>query len=183
MVAKPKKTGEDILLADPTYPWEVFDGRLVEKPVMSIEHEYVAHELYDVLRDQLPKADYWVRQNFSRLRRTSRNYLIPDDVVIPLAERERDRSRWRELAIYDRPIPLVVEVWSPSTGTYDVTFKLAEYRRRGDLEIWFIHPLQRTLTIWRRRDDGEYDTEVVTTGIVRPFTLTGVEIDLDALLA
>jgi Uma2 family endonuclease len=182
MVVVREMTGEETLLADPYYPWEVFDGQLVEKPIMSIEHDYVMHELCYELRRQIDPTVYWVRQNFTLVRRTSRNYMIPDVLVIPLAERERDRSRWRELSIYDRPIPLVVEVWSPSTGNYDVTFKLAEYRRRGDLENWFIHPLQRTLTIWRRRDDGEYDTEVVTTGIVRPFALPDVAIDLDALL-
>jgi Uma2 family endonuclease len=182
MVAKTRKTGEEVLLEDPYSPWEVFDGRLVEKPIMPIAHDYVQHELYDMLRAQVPKSDYWVRQNFSRLRRTSRNYMIPDVVVIPLAERERDPSRWSELAVYDRPLPLVVEIWSPSTGRYDRTFKLAEYRRRGDLEIWFIHPRLRTLTIWRRRDDGDYDEEIVTSGTVRPVALPGVEIDLDALL-
>jgi Uma2 family endonuclease len=176
------KSDEETLLADPYSPWELFDGVLVEKPIMSMEHDYVQHELGFSLRQQLDPKDYWVRMNFSRLRRTSRNYFIPDVLVIPLEERERDRSRWRELAIYDRPIPLVVEVWSPSTGSYDRSFKLAEYRRRGDLEIWFIHPLRRTLTIWRKREDGEYDEETVTTGIVRPTALPGVEIDLDALL-
>jgi Uma2 family endonuclease len=182
MVAQ-AKTNEDRLLADPYHPWELFDGQLVEKPIMSMEHEHVQHELYDMLRDQLPKSDYWVRQNFSRLRRTRRNNMIPDVLVLPLEERERDRRNWTGLAIYDRPIPLVVEIRSPPTGKYDVDFKIAEYRRRGDLEIWFIHPLRRTLTIWRRREDGEYDQSVETSGIIGPVALPGVEIDLDALLA
>src|SRR5688572_20369173 len=177
------KSDEEVLFAAPDHPWDLFDGRLVEKPIMSIEHDCVAHALYDMLRDQLPKADNWVRMNFSRLRRTSRNYMIPDVLVIPLEARERDRSRWTELAIYDRPIPLVAEVWSPSTGGYDVKFKLAEYRRRGDLEVWFLHPRRRTVTIWRRREDGEYDELTLTSGIVRPVALPGVEIDLGALLA
>jgi Uma2 family endonuclease len=55
-----------------------------------------------------------------------------------------------ELEIYDEPLPLVAEVWSPSTGGYDVLAKLPEYRRRGDTEIWLLHPYERTLTAWRR---------------------------------
>lgn len=31
-----------------------------------------------------------------------------------------------ELEVYDTPLPLVVEVWSPSTGSYDVDAKVPE---------------------------------------------------------
>jgi Uma2 family endonuclease len=72
-------------------------------------------------------------------------------------------------------------VWSRSTGRYDVTDKLAEYQRRGDVEIWLIHPCERTLTAWRRRHDGGYDQMVITEGIVRPTALPGVAIDLATL--
>jgi Uma2 family endonuclease len=50
------------------------------------------------------------------------------------------RLRGDELELYVEPLPLVVEVWSPSTGQYDVDEKLPEYQRRGDLEIWRFHP-------------------------------------------
>jgi len=75
------------------------------------------------------------------------NYRIPDVCVIP---REAVRRRRREypaaLEVYDEPMVLVVEVWSPSTGESDIDDKLKEYQRRGDLEIWLIHPYERTLT-------------------------------------
>jgi Uma2 family endonuclease len=77
--------------------------------------------------------------------------------------------------------PLVVEVWSRSTGDYDVEEKLADYQRRGDLEIWRIHPYERTLTAWRRLPDGSYEETIYRDGIVRPTALLGVEIDLTAL--
>ncbi len=35
-------------------------------------------------------------------------------------------------------------------GRVDVESKLPDYRRRGDLEVWRIHPYERTLTAWRR---------------------------------
>ena len=54
-------------------------------------------------------------------------------------------------------------------------------QRRGDIEIWLIHPYERTLTAWRRRPDGGYDQTTVTEGIIRPVALPGVAIDFAAL--
>jgi len=85
------------------------------------------------------------------------------------------------LAIFSDPLPLVVEVWSPSTGDYDVDAKLPVYQQRGDLEIWRIHPYERTLTVWQRQPDGSYVETIHHGGIVTPVGLPGVEIDLDEL--
>ena len=68
------------------------------------------------------------------------------------------------LEVYDQPLPLVVEVWSRSTGDYDVEEKLAVYQQRGDLEIWRIHPYERTLTAWRRLPDGSYEETIHQRG-------------------
>jgi Uma2 family endonuclease len=78
----------------------------------------------------------------------------------------------------------VVEVWSPTTGNYDLETKLGEYQRRGDREIWLIHPYDRTLTTWRRQPDGSYaESHHDHGGTVQPTALPGVTIDLDALFA
>jgi Uma2 family endonuclease len=76
-----------------------------------------------------------------------------------------------------------VEIWPRSTGDYDVEEKLPEYQRRGDLEIWRLHPYERTLTAWRRQPDGSYTETIYTGGVVHPVALPGVAIDLDALFA
>lgn len=86
------------------------------------------------------------------------------------------------LEVYDQPLPLVVDVWSRSTGAYDVTEKLAVYQQRGDLEIWSIHPYERTLTAWRRQPDGSYEEAIFRGGVVPVVSLPGVTIDLDTLL-
>ena len=87
----------------------------------------------------------------------------------------------RDLEKYPEPLPLVVEVWSPSTGDYDVDEKLPEYQRRGDLEIWRLHPYERTLTRWIRQENGGYVTTVVTGGGVPLSAIPGASIDLDRL--
>jgi Uma2 family endonuclease len=85
------------------------------------------------------------------------------------------------LAIFSGPLPLVVEVWSSSTGDYDVDTKLPVYQERGDLEIWRIHPYARTLTSWQRQPDGSYQETIHRGGIVTPVALPGVAIDLETL--
>jgi Uma2 family endonuclease len=85
------------------------------------------------------------------------------------------------LAIIADPLPLVVEVWSPSTGGYDVDAKLPIYQQRGDLEIWRIHPFERTVTAWRRQANGSYTETIYREGILAPVALPGVSITLDEL--
>jgi Uma2 family endonuclease len=87
------------------------------------------------------------------------------------------------LEVYDEALPLVVEVRSPSTGTYDVDEKIPEYKRRGDLEIWRVHPFERTMTAWRRQPDGTYTETTYEGGAVQPVALPNVTVDLDALFA
>ena len=91
------------------------------------------------------------------------------------------RGRRDVLEAYDAPLPLVIEVCCPSTGDYDVDTKLGEYQRRGDLEIWRIHPFDRTLTAWRRQPDGSYTESQYAGGTVQPVALPNVTIDLDTL--
>jgi len=100
--------------------------------------------------------------------------------VIPV---ELRRPLWgrRGLEWYTAALPLVVEIWSPSTGDYDVETKLREYQRRGDLEIWRIHPYERTLIAWRRQADGSYTESAFSQGMVKPVALPNVTIDLDSL--
>jgi Uma2 family endonuclease len=91
------------------------------------------------------------------------------------------RERPGSLDAYADPLPLVVEIWSPSTGTYDMNAKLPDYQEHGDLEIWRIQPYDRTVTSWRCRPDGSYIESIHRGGTIRPDALPGVVIDLDEL--
>jgi len=177
------RTYEEIALGEPDRKWELHRGKLREKPPMSVGHNQAQRFLTRELILQLDPAEYVVSVDASRVRRTELNYYIPDIFVIPVAYLEAYRDRPRALEVYEDPLPLVIEVWSPSTGDYDVEEKLAEYQARGDLEIWRVHPFERTLTAWRRRPGGGYDVSVHHAGIVRPVALPGVGIDLDAVFA
>ncbi len=163
--------------------WELHDGRLREKPAMSVEHGGSLAKLGTLLQQQLGWDAYRVRFGTSRLRVSASRTYIPDIAVVPLALDLALRARPRTLELYEAPLPLVAEVWSPSTGDYDVEAKLDNYQRRGDEEIWYLHPYDQTLTAWVRQPDGAYHRHLHREGIVQPARLAGVEIDLAWLFA
>jgi len=160
--------------------WELHDGRLVEKPGVTWEHADIAMELAYLLRHQTARNEYRVFIE-SRVPRPTATIFMPDVMVVPTAYGERFRAQPGTLAIFPDPLPLIVEIWPSSTGDYDVDAKLPVYQQRGDLEIWRIHPYERTLTAWRRQPDGSYAESIHRGGIVTPVALPGVEIALDTL--
>jgi Uma2 family endonuclease len=176
-----EKAYEQLVLSDPDRKWELRDGVLREKPAMTFDHNWIALKLAHSLLNQLDWSIFQARVNAGRPYRPGATYFIPDVFVLPTALAASLMHRPDVLEVYDQPLPLVVEIWSPSTGNYDLTEKLAVYRQRGDLEIWFIHPYERTLTAWRRLPDGNYETTMFLEGSVSPIALPGVVIDLAAL--
>jgi Uma2 family endonuclease len=174
---------EEIMLTQPDRQWEVHRGRLREKPSMSISHNRVLRRLGRELTLQLDPDRFEVSMNLGRVRRSDETYYIPDLYVIPIEPGATIRDQPYGLEVFDRPLPFVAEIWSPSTGDYDVDEKLPEYMARGDLEIWRIHPFEFTLTAWRRQPDGSYVETVYRSGKIEPLALPGVVIDLDLLLA
>lgn len=174
-----EETYREIALGNPRL--ELHRGRLREKPGMSVEHNDVSEIVTTMLRAQLDRNQYRVRENMGRLRRSAGTYYILDVMVIPAALTRALREQPRALDAYAEPVLLVVEIWSLSTGAYDIGEKLAAYQQRGDREIWFIHPSERTLTAWRRQPDGSYVESVFREGVVRPASLPGVAIDFDEM--
>ncbi len=152
---------------------ELWDGVLVEKPTMSQGHGDVMVKLVVALRLQLDRARARVRVNHAKLAILGGSYFIPD-LTIPPAEAFTDP---RAADLFHVPAFLVVEVWSPSTGSYDIDVKLPAYRARGDAEIWRIHPPGRSIARWVRQPDGGYAESVVTGGRIALAALPEVEID------
>ncbi len=139
---------EAFLLSGIEGHWELHDGVLVEKPGMSWDHQVVMINLAVQLNQQLDRDAFRVQVE-SRVRRPEATVLQPDVMVIPDDYGDEFRNQPGKLAIFRRPLPLVAEVWSVSTGDYDVMAKLPIYVQRGDAEIWLIHPYEKTVTSWR----------------------------------
>jgi Uma2 family endonuclease len=173
-----------LALADPDGGWELWAGVPRGKPPMSVAHNWVVRALGRALDRQLDEAAFVVQTNLGRVLWAEGNAFIPDVMVVPIVlARHALAERPDALESYAEPLPFIAEVWSPSTGGYDIRVKLAAYQERGDAEIWRLHPFDRTLTRWLRQDDGAYLELVHTGGIVELAALPGVAIDLDALFA
>jgi Uma2 family endonuclease len=169
-----------VALEDTDDSWELACGRLRKKPLMTTEHQEMARGILYPLIQQLDLREFVVSEHV-KVRTSTGSYYIPDVTVVPRAQTRRLLEEPGTFEVYDDPVPLVVEVWSPSTGDYDVDDKFPEYRRRGDLEIWRLHPYDRTLTVWIRRKDGGYDERILLGGNVSPVHLPAVTINLDVL--
>jgi Uma2 family endonuclease len=172
---------EQFIFEHPEKQWELCDGAVREKPGMASEHNdplfYLAHDI----ASQLDRRVYRVRSNSTHLQRATASYFIPDIIVFPTASFRESLGQMHRLEKYEEPMFLVVEIWSRSTGNYDIDTKIPEYQARGDLEIWRLDPYERTLAVWRRNQAGTYDETHYTGGLVTVASLPNVVVDLDAL--
>ncbi len=127
---------ERLALDEPDRKWELWDGRLREKPGMTFAHNEVAAELGHMVRMQLNRSEYRVRTDAGRVYRPGSTYVIPDVFVFPVAY-VTPRLRANDiLEVYDQPLPFVAEVWSRSTGRirrHDKARHLPAARRPRDL--------------------------------------------------
>jgi Uma2 family endonuclease len=174
---------EELSLANPGRPLELHRGQVREKPPMAWDHGDFAFELGHRFRQQLDTRHFRVQVNHARIRRADGSYYVPDIAVVPARLVRPFQGRYDVLPVLDDPLPLIVEVWSPSTGGYDVDEKLPAYRARGDHEIWRLHPYERTLLVIHRTSEGTYEEQTYRAGVVRCSALPNVEIDLDDLFA
>jgi Uma2 family endonuclease len=180
-MAVTERTYQIVALEDPDGNWELDRGRLREKPGMTAAHNQIGFDLGFAIQQQLDRGEYRVRVNSGRTKRSDETYYIPDVFVVPTRLVAPQLARSDQLEIYEDPLPFVVEIWSPSTDGYDASAKIPEYVKRGDLEIWLIHPYERTVTAWRRQSDGRYHETIFCLGKVRLHALPRVAIDLDLL--
>jgi Uma2 family endonuclease len=175
-------TYERVALEDPEGKWELYCGELRQKPPMTLPHYDVRDALVAVLRSQLQERGFRVRPE-GRVSYAGGRYFVADVIVIPASAASRFVEASDQLEVYQEPLPLVAEVWSRSTGRYDIAEKLPVYRERGDVEIWRLHPYERTLTAWRRQPDGSYTEHAFASGTVELHAIPGTTVDLDALFA
>jgi Uma2 family endonuclease len=161
--------------------WELHEGCLRQKPVMTTEHNQVIRRLGWQLRDQLDRNEWEVFIDNGKVRTPTGSYYYPDVFVAPMSAVESLLAVPRTFEVYDDPLPFLAEVWSRPTGQQDVESKVPAYRQRCDQEVWRINPYDRTVTIWRLQRDGRYTEALFSQGTVQLFALADVTIDLDAL--
>ncbi len=115
---------ERLALAEPDRKWELRDGYPREKLPMTAAHNALEMKLGYMLMSQLDWSAFQVRIDAGRVHRPGVTYYIPDVFVVPTAFVTPLLAQQDVLEVYDQPLPLVVEVRSRSTRTYDVEEKL-----------------------------------------------------------
>ena len=176
----------DYLTWSGTYGDELIDGTAYvrEPPAPSYLHQGMVGELY--------------RQAGNALEdKPSRVFMAPFDVRLPKSTEPDDEvdtvvqpdvfivcdlGKVDERGVRGAP-DWVAEVLSPSTVRHDTVRKLAVYERAGVRELWFIHPIKRTLTLYRL-EAGRYGPPTILEleGRTRLTAVPDVTIDWDPVL-
>ncbi len=110
-----------------------------------------------------------------------------EDIVVPdLAGWRLERMPVLPRTAYFRLAPdWVCEVLSPSTEKVDRMEKMPIYAREGVRHAWLIHPLHRTLEVYRLGHDGLFGLAAThwNDAVVRAEPFQEVELELSALWA
>jgi Uma2 family endonuclease len=158
-----------------------------EPPAPSRSHQELAGELYHQIRLALEGKSY-------------RAYIAPFDVRLPKAgeaDEDVDTVVQPDVLIVSDAMKLdergmrgapdwLAEVLSPTTACHDQMVKLPIYERAGVPEVWFVHPIDRTVAIYRL-ENRRYGRPIVLElkGRTAIGAVPGVSIDWDrpAILA
>lgn len=136
--------------------WELIDGVAYNmSPAPSRVHQLVSGGLFFQFRIFLRSASCHV-------------YAAPFDVRLPHDEEQDDeidtvvqpdivvvcdKNKLDEKGCKGAP-DLVIEILSPATSAKDLHEKFGLYERSGVKEYWIVHPLERTVMVFRLEGEG-----------------------------
>ena len=165
---------------DDLYSYELIHGVLIVNP-FATQHERDPNEeighLLRNYRDDHPHG--------SSLDAT----LTEEYLRTPDSRRRADRVIWTGLGRLPDPatdVPtIVVEFVSPGRRSWrrDYIEKRDEYLALGVLEYWVIDRFERSLTVFRKSDQGHSEQVVGEKEVYRPDLLPGFELPLAPILA
>lgn len=127
-----------------------------------------------------------------------RAYIAPFDVRLPKGKEDDDeidtvlqpdvlvvcdRSKLDDRGLRGAP-DWVAEVLSPATASHDQTIKFAAYERAAVPEVWFVHPTDRVVTVYRL-DGSRYGRPSISEmkGELAVGPVPGVSIDWERVIA
>jgi len=179
-------TYADYLVWSRTHGDEVIDGTAyVRSPSPSFPHQLIVGALYHQIANALENSSYRVCMAplDVRLPKTGDADDQIDTVVQPDVFIVSDAQKIDVRGVCGAP-DWVAEILSPSTARYDQTVKLAAYERAGVREVWLVHPIDRTLAIYRL-EKGSYGRATVLElqGQTALTAVGDVVVDWDKVLA
>jgi Uma2 family endonuclease len=167
--------------------YELIDGvaYLMAPPAPTLTHQEVVGEVYRQAANSLEgkSCRAYVAPCDVRLPKEGEADDEVDTVVQPDVLIVCDRRKLDERGVRGAP-DWVAEVLSPTTAKHDQMTKLPAYERAGVPEVWLIHPIDHTLSIYRR-EVARYGRPTILElkGQTSISAVPGVTIDWDRLLA
>jgi len=156
-----------------------------EPPAPSRSHQELVGELHFQVRKALEGKSWrvYVAPFDVRLPRAGEADDHIDTVVQPDVLVVCDLDRLDERGMRGAP-DWLAEVLSPSTARHDQFLKVPVYERSGVREVWLVHPIDRTVSIYRL-EDGRYGRPMILElkGRTAISAIPGVSIDWDRLAA
>ena len=180
-------TYADYLTWSRDYGDELINGTAYvrEPPSPGLSHQRMVGEIYRQAANALKGRPYQVcvAPSDVRLPKSTEHDDQVDTVVQPDVFIVCDRQKLDERGTRGAP-DWVVEVLSPSTARHDQFVKVPAYERAGVREVWLVHPIDCTLTIYRL-ETGRYGsgTCLELKGQTPLTAVPGVTIDWDEVLA
>jgi Uma2 family endonuclease len=180
-------TYADYLTWSRSYGDELIDGTAYvrEPPSPSRSHQRIVVELCRQAANALEgeSCHVYVAPFDVRLPKSTEEDDQVDTVVQPDVLIVSDLGKLDARGMRGAP-DWVAEVLSPSTARHDQTVKLSAYERAGVREVWFIDPVDRTLTIYQL-EAGYYGRAIIfeLKGRTTLTAVPGVTIDWARVLA
>jgi Uma2 family endonuclease len=164
----PVSLAEYEALPDDGNRYELIDGVVYVSPTAVMVHQVASTMLHNLLTAAAPD-DLFVTPT-PGYQAGERTLLIPDLVVTPWPA--------RDAKYVTEPLPLAVEVLSPSSRRYDRITKLAAYDRAGVDAYWIVDPVEPSLLVFEREGDRLVERAHVRGdepfAATRPFQVTVV---------
>jgi Uma2 family endonuclease len=168
--------------------WELIDGVAYDmSPAPSRKHQELSREIGRLIANFL--EDKPCRVYFAPFDvRLPRFREEPDDAVGTVVQPDIvvvcDREKLDDRGCRGAP-DWIIEILSPATAVKDLKVKHALYERHGVRELWFVHPIDRTVMVFTIGPDKAYGKPRFfgPQDKVRSEVLPELSIDLKAIFA
>jgi Uma2 family endonuclease len=158
---------------------EWVDGRVVEMPPISTEHDDLAGLLYLILRIWIEAHEAGLLKHDPFQMKTGPG--LPGRAPDILFVAKKNLARLKKTHLQG-PADLVIEIVSPGSVTIDRGDKYKEYEQGGVREYWLIDPLRKQADFYLLGRDGFYQRiDLTKDGIFQSAVLKGLWLRADWL--
>lgn len=124
---------------------ELIGGKIVMMSPASTKHNCISGNIYYIFRHYLKGKKCIPFGDGEKVFLTSTDHYVPDFMIVC------DRDKIKPDGVYGAP-DLVVEILSPSTGTFDKVQKKSVYEKCGVPEYWIVSPEAKSIDVYLLKD-------------------------------